>query len=329
MLPNHHPKNTAYPVELLGFTSDVCEVRDFFSSLAPTGGHDIPEDLFAGLDTALKLDWRATTRTAIMIADAPCHGQRFHPFDDHYPLEPDPHGLTAEGLLTGFKRVGIDMFFARINPATDQMISEFRKVNEVREIALEGQEASDLTEKFRKLAVQAIGETLVASVSVSWSITEHPTQGQIPLETFELAYMTLREWSPAKAKDRKDWHTIPTEEVGKSWQTMVLPDFATSHTLRIPAAVPTLFKIRAFCSNGDVTDYSEPLEVLVGLDGAPDNTPPPPALVSARVQTANSVECVRFKYEDGTTKVYGREEMGEEKQEKLALDGELSQGRGV
>mmetsp|Transcript_34366 Transcript_34366/g.79480 ORF Transcript_34366/g.79480 Transcript_34366/m.79480 type:complete len:1819 (+) Transcript_34366:217-5673(+) len=316
------PKNTEYPVELLGFTSDVCEVRDFFAALVPTGGHDIPEDLLAGLDTALKLDWQATTRTAIMIADAPCHGQRFHKFDDHFPHEPDPHGLTADGLLTGFKRVGIDMFLARINPATDQMISEFRKVNEVLELTLDGQETSDIAENFRKLAVRAIGETLVASVAVSWSITEHPTQGRIPLERFELAYMTNRTWSPEKVKDRKDWHKIPMDEAwgAKGWQTAILPDFATTHTLRIPAAVPTVFKIRAFCSNGDVTDFSEPLEVLVGLDGAPDNTPPPPALASVRVQSSNSVECVRFKFVDTTTKVYGREEMGEEKQEELVLE---------
>ena len=45
------PNVTKYPVEVLPFTDDVNQVRTFLSGLAPTGGHDIPEDVFSGFDT--------------------------------------------------------------------------------------------------------------------------------------------------------------------------------------------------------------------------------------------------------------------------------------
>ena len=123
----------------------------------------------------LQLDWLATTRTAILIADAPCHGARFHHFDDHFPLEPDPHGLTAEALLTRFNQAGVDLVFARISAATDIMVQKFREVSHIRELPLEGNSTTELAERFRSLTAEAIGEKLMASSnpSVTLCCTTH------------------------------------------------------------------------------------------------------------------------------------------------------------
>ena len=66
--------------------------------LRATGGGDAPEDVAGGFENALKQDWQAKSRYAIFIADAPCHGKKYHNHefgDDSYP-EGDPKGRLIE-----------------------------------------------------------------------------------------------------------------------------------------------------------------------------------------------------------------------------------------
>jgi myosin protein heavy chain len=49
------------------------------------GGDDGPEDVAGGFKKALEQDWRAKSRYAVLIADAPCHGRKYHTFHDNYP----------------------------------------------------------------------------------------------------------------------------------------------------------------------------------------------------------------------------------------------------
>ena len=114
--------------------------------------------------------------------------------------------------------------------------------------------------------------------------------GEVPLESIEFAYRT----------------ELHGQEDTSAWIHKTLSKDTTSHTLKIPAAVPSSFKVRAHCNNGDVTDYSEALTVYVGLDGHPATNnlpPPPPRVVSARVQSEATIECISFEFEDGTSKV--------------------------
>ena len=89
-------------------------------------GNDEPEDLLGGLDKALRLQWTASTRLIVLIADAPCHGRAFHDLDenDNAPFQ-DP--LRADTLLTVMSRTyHIDLAFCRINATTDKMIKAFK-----------------------------------------------------------------------------------------------------------------------------------------------------------------------------------------------------------
>ena len=102
-LPPPGSKRTApLPVVSHPLTDDEETVAEFLGGIEAKGGLDVPEDLFAGIDEAVRLDWQATTRLLCVVTDAPCHGSRFHDLpegEDSFPDEPDPHGLSAEKVL--------------------------------------------------------------------------------------------------------------------------------------------------------------------------------------------------------------------------------------
>src|SRR6185437_13080408 len=87
-------------LQILDFTSSYEKFRAYLSHVPATGGGDTPEDVLGGLNAAItKLSWRHGTRILLHIGDCPPHGRRYHAVDDTYP-DGDPHGLTAESVLT-------------------------------------------------------------------------------------------------------------------------------------------------------------------------------------------------------------------------------------
>lgn len=82
-------------LEVLPFTEKKDIVLNFVSTLAAMGGGDAPEDVCGGFEEALKMKWSATAKYAVLIADAPCHGKKYHAVGDSYP-EGDPLGLDPE-----------------------------------------------------------------------------------------------------------------------------------------------------------------------------------------------------------------------------------------
>ncbi len=90
-------------------------------------GADAPEDVHGALHRALQMDWGvggSMTRVLVHIADAPCHGTKYHACADDYPGG-DPHGLQSQELLLGLKQLGVCYQFGRINGSTDRMIALF------------------------------------------------------------------------------------------------------------------------------------------------------------------------------------------------------------
>ncbi len=81
----------------------------------------------SGLEEVSKLTWINKSRVFLHIADAPCHGKRFHlgVNDDH--LNGDPKGLQIKDLLTDISNRKILYFFTEINTVTQKMIEEFNK----------------------------------------------------------------------------------------------------------------------------------------------------------------------------------------------------------
>ncbi|KAI1694506.1 alpha-protein kinase vwkA [Ditylenchus destructor] len=73
--------------ELLPFTESAEDFRQFCSKISASGGGDLPEDVFGGLKKAIsELNWSdisMCTKVVFHIADAPCHGKRYHPNNYH------------------------------------------------------------------------------------------------------------------------------------------------------------------------------------------------------------------------------------------------------
>ncbi|PAA66394.1 hypothetical protein BOX15_Mlig014772g1 [Macrostomum lignano] len=115
------------PYEMLDFCEQPEVCISFCRNLVASGGGDAPEDVFGGLDIATsRLQWSedAGTRIIFHMADAPCHGKRFHNLSDSYP-NGDPKGRTENALFAAMKRLHIDYYFGKINSSTDRMIELF------------------------------------------------------------------------------------------------------------------------------------------------------------------------------------------------------------
>eukprot|EP00961_Rhodomonas_salina_P088489 1190052-Rhodomonas_salina.1 len=125
-------KGTSYDnpgIDICPFTDDIEQLRGVVQRQRASGGGDGPEDICGGLREAQKLSWQARAKHLFLIADAPCHGQKYHTMADNYPGG-DPTGLVPEEQLvqimgdsTGTK--GINVTFVKINTGTDQMVNVF------------------------------------------------------------------------------------------------------------------------------------------------------------------------------------------------------------
>lgn len=71
--------------EVLDFVSFIDSFTSFLAGLRATGGADTPEDMAGAIQEVNKLSWSNPTKVTFLIADSPCHGSEFHPYDDSYP----------------------------------------------------------------------------------------------------------------------------------------------------------------------------------------------------------------------------------------------------
>lgn len=127
------------------FTTEVPSIKAFVATLEAIGGGDFPEDMAGGLAEASRMKWDGgnAVKFVVVVADAPCHGPRFHGgrFSDNYPDGgasgmPDP---WLEKMKTDQQK----LIFVRINAHTDTMIREFRKIcDDLIEVDLSSGDAS-------------------------------------------------------------------------------------------------------------------------------------------------------------------------------------------
>jgi hypothetical protein len=91
------------------------------------GGGDTPEDICGAFKQALNQSWKSTAKYAVLIADAPCHGKKYHSCDDSYP-NGDPNGLQPEKQIEEFVKRGINLYGIKITNTTDKMYEIFSEV---------------------------------------------------------------------------------------------------------------------------------------------------------------------------------------------------------
>jgi hypothetical protein len=111
---------------VLRFVTDVEEFVRFVEKQDAKGGGDAPEDVLGGLNVVKGLEWESETRMLYHIADAPCHGSRYHGYKDDYP-DGDPHGLQPRDILLALKEKRVQYCFGKVNNATEQMLRVFNE----------------------------------------------------------------------------------------------------------------------------------------------------------------------------------------------------------
>jgi hypothetical protein len=107
--------------EVLPFTNDIAKCQRFIAQLEAMGGGDGPEDLAGGFENALKQQWKSKSKYAILLADAPCHGTKYH--DDSYDNYKggDPKGRLVENQIRKFAERGIYFSCVKMTSYTDKM----------------------------------------------------------------------------------------------------------------------------------------------------------------------------------------------------------------
>ena len=85
------------------------------------GGGDTPEDIAGAFKYVEKLSWKSNVRLIFHVADAACHGKKYHSYtrDDHE--EGDPNGYNPEESMKFFAKNSIDYYFLRLRSGTDKM----------------------------------------------------------------------------------------------------------------------------------------------------------------------------------------------------------------
>ena len=104
------------------FETDMDVFKKQLENIVAKGGGDDAEDVAGGLFAGYNMSWRSNARYAILIADAPGHGSKYHDkeVEDDYP-KGDPNGLVLEDLMKKYVEKNINLCLTTITDYTDIM----------------------------------------------------------------------------------------------------------------------------------------------------------------------------------------------------------------
>ena len=112
----------------IDFETDMNVFKNKLDEITALGGGDDAEDVAGGLHAGLNMTWRSNARYAILIADAPGHGSKYHEKDveDDYP-EGDPNGYVLEELMRDYAKKNINLCLTIIDGYTDKMFKAMKE----------------------------------------------------------------------------------------------------------------------------------------------------------------------------------------------------------
>ena len=110
------------------FETDMDTFKKQLENIIAKGGGDDAEDVAGGLYAGYNMSWRSNARYAILIADAPGHGKKYHTKDveDDYP-KGDPNGLVLEDLMKKYVEKNINLCLTSITDYTELMFQAMIK----------------------------------------------------------------------------------------------------------------------------------------------------------------------------------------------------------
>ena len=113
----------------IDFTTNYDELKNTIMNIEVSGGGDIAEDIALAMELALKKSWKNNARFAILFADAPCHGNKYHEErvrDDH------PNGVSGrrdiEELIEELAKNNISLYCTEIEQDTKIMYQIFKDI---------------------------------------------------------------------------------------------------------------------------------------------------------------------------------------------------------
>lgn len=117
--------------DLVNFTEELSDVTTAIRNAKIEGGGDDAEDVEFAFDLFIKnINFKGRgTRIIIHVADAPCHGARFHDpgYPDNYPERSDN---ISDKLRMISNNLNCFYWFVKLTSSTDKMIIEFNKILE-------------------------------------------------------------------------------------------------------------------------------------------------------------------------------------------------------
>ena len=119
------------------FTKDHKDVEDCIKGLEANGGADTAEHVSWAFSRAIKKSWSSKTKFAILVADAPCHGKKYHDKNllDDYP-EGVPNEENIEMLVDKMGEMNISLICMELNKSTDLMYNIFKDIYKNKENCL-------------------------------------------------------------------------------------------------------------------------------------------------------------------------------------------------
>ena len=117
----------------IGFETDLDLFKSKLDEIKAIGGGDDAEDVAGGLNAGLNMNWRSNARYAILIADAPGHGNQYHDAEvqDDYG-NGDPNGLVLEELMEKYVDNNINLCLTKIDEYTDIMFDRMMQAYKAR-----------------------------------------------------------------------------------------------------------------------------------------------------------------------------------------------------
>ena len=123
--------------DILQFTSNIQEARDFLNRIRTSGGGDTPEDVNGAFQKVLAMEWQGQAKMIVHIADAPCHGRDFHNADDNHP-NGHKDDVAWDQIFKEIVNQHMDYLLLKINYQTDKMFDKFKEIAEAHGAAANG-----------------------------------------------------------------------------------------------------------------------------------------------------------------------------------------------
>ena len=112
------------------FTQNFLQLENKIKNVFPVANTDYPEEVAWGIEKALEKNWESEARYSILIADAPCHGLKYHDtevMDDEYP-NGVPGRKNIEILIKELAEKNVSLYCVEITEYTEIMFKIFGNI---------------------------------------------------------------------------------------------------------------------------------------------------------------------------------------------------------